>query len=114
MIGANFKASLYLTNGLKTDPLTVTPILYLSNGVPYALSPLKLEPSGTAIVDINQELANQGVAPYATLSGYAEVQYQWASAVLCAGVWNVDAVHSLIFTSGQWAPPLQLRSQSQR
>src|SRR5580693_9203520 len=37
MISANFKASLYLTNGLKTDPLTVIPTLYVSNGVRYTL-----------------------------------------------------------------------------
>ena len=32
MTSANMKSSLYLKNGLKTDPLTVTPILYLSKG----------------------------------------------------------------------------------
>ena len=77
MIDANTKASLYLKNGLKTSSLTVTPSLYLSNGVRYALSPVTLEPSGVAVVDINQGLAEHGIAPYARLYGYAEIDYQW-------------------------------------
>jgi hypothetical protein len=105
MIDANFKASLYITNGLRTDALTVTPALYLSNGVRYSLAPLTLEPSGTAIVDINQELAKQGIAPYATLSGYAEVQYSWPWAAICATIRNIDTVHSLIFTNSLQTPP---------
>lgn len=32
MTDSNWKASLHLKNGLKADPITVTPILYLSNG----------------------------------------------------------------------------------
>jgi hypothetical protein len=32
MTNPNMKASLYLKNGLKTDSVAVTPILYLSNG----------------------------------------------------------------------------------
>lgn len=76
-IDANFKSSLYLRNDVKTDPVTVTPTLYLSNGVQYTLAPVKLDPAGTAVVDINQALAAQGIAPYATLSGYVQLQYQW-------------------------------------
>jgi hypothetical protein len=38
MIDANFKSSIYLKNDLKIAPLTVTPILYLSNGKRYALA----------------------------------------------------------------------------
>lgn len=63
MIGANFKASLYLTNGLKTDPLTVAPALYLSNGVRYALDPVTLDPSGTAVIDIARDLPRKGSRP---------------------------------------------------
>ena len=68
-----WKAALYLKNGLKTDPITVTPVLYLSNGQRYPLPPVTLEPSGTAVVDIGQGLASVGIAPYATLCGYAEI-----------------------------------------
>jgi len=104
MIGANFKSSLYLRNDVKTDPITVSPILYLSNGVQYTLPPVKLEPAGTAVVDINQALAAQGLAPYATLSGYVELQYQWPWGAICATVRNIDTVHSLIFIYGLQPP----------
>lgn len=100
IIDANLKSSLYLRNDLKTDPLTVTPVLYLGNGNAYPLPPVILDPSGTATVDLNQALANQNIAPYASLSGYIELNYQWAWPTICAIVRNVDTTHSLIFTSG--------------
>jgi hypothetical protein len=57
------------------------------------------------VVSINQALANQGIAPYATLSGYVEIQYQWPWAAICGTVWDVDTTHSLIFTYGLQPPP---------
>jgi hypothetical protein len=109
MTDANWKAALYLKSGLKTDPVTVTPVLYLSNGQRYPLSPVTLEPSGTAIVDIGQALQSVGIAPYATLCGYAEIEYQWPWAAVSATVKNVDVVNSLIFIfalqpSADWHP----------
>jgi hypothetical protein len=98
MIDPNLKSSVYLKNDLKTSPLSVTPILWLSNGVKYSLPVVNLDPSGTAIVDINQSLAAQGVAPYATLMGYVEFDYQWPWPALCATIRNIDPVHSVIFT----------------
>jgi hypothetical protein len=77
-------------------PLTVTPILYLSNGHRYQLPDVKLEPAGVAVVNVNQALADQGLAPWATLRGYVEVEYKWPWDALCVTVRNVDAVHSLV------------------
>jgi hypothetical protein len=96
MIDANFKSSIFIKNGIKVAPLAVTPILYLSNGHRYELASINLEPSGVAVVDINQALADQGIAPWATLMGYVEVQYKWPWDALCVTVRNVDAVHSLV------------------
>ena len=98
MIDPNLKSSVYLKNDLKTSPLSVTPVLWLSNGVKYTLPVVNLEPSGTAIVDVNQSLASQGVAPYAALMGYVEFDYQWPWPALCATIRNIDPVHSVIFT----------------
>jgi hypothetical protein len=57
-------------------------------------------------VDINQALADQGLAPYGTLSGYVELDYQWPWDALCATVVNVDVAHSVIFNYGmQLASP---------
>ncbi len=99
MTNGYFKSALYLKNGLKTGPLTVTPALYLSNGVRLPLAPVTMEPSGTAIVDINQALVDHGIASRASLNGYAEISFQWAWDAVCATVRNVDTVHSLIFIS---------------
>jgi hypothetical protein len=78
MIDANFKSTLYLKNVVETDPVTVTPILYLSNGAKFSLPDVTLEPAGTAVIDINEGLRQQGIAPWATLVGYAEIQYSVA------------------------------------
>jgi hypothetical protein len=72
-------------------------ILYLSNGAKYALPEVRLEPAGTAIVDINVGLQSLGIAPYATLSGYVEIQYSWPWIPVCAMIRNVDTLHSIIF-----------------
>jgi hypothetical protein len=97
MIDADFKSRLYLRNVVETAAVTVTPILHLSNGEQYKLAPVQLEPAGTAVVDINAGLQNYGIAPYATLSGYVEVKYNWPWTPICATVQDLDVVHSLIF-----------------
>jgi hypothetical protein len=98
MIDANMKSYLHITNSLVTSSLSVTPVLWLSNGTKFSLPALKLDPSGTAVISINDALSAQGLAPYATLSGYVELDYQWPWPALCATVRNVDSVHSVIFT----------------
>jgi hypothetical protein len=55
MIDANFKSTISLRNYLTADPITVTPILYLSNGREYPLAPVTLEPSGIASISIRAE-----------------------------------------------------------
>ena len=118
MTDANWNSSIYLRNIVETDPITVTPILYLSNGTKYVLADVKLEPAGISILSINQALSKKGISSWATLSGYVELQYTWAWDPLCATIRNVDTVHSLIFTYGlrpitplslpllDWTPPV--------
>ena len=55
----------------------------------------RLEP---AVVSVNQALADKGIAPWATLIGYLEVQYTWPWDALCVTVRDLDTIHSLIFT----------------
>jgi hypothetical protein len=97
MTDANFKSSIYLTNNVAVSALTVTPALYLSNGKRLNLPAVSLEPSGTAVISINDALRNQGIAPWATLIGYVELDYSWPWDALCATVDSVDVVHSTIF-----------------
>jgi hypothetical protein len=111
LTGPSMRSSLYLRSDLKTDPLTVTPILYLSNGVRYSLPPVTIEPAGTAVIEIGQALEAQGVASYAKLYGYAEIEYQWHSAVFCATIKNVDALNSLVYTSNLQQPPESFPAQ---
>jgi hypothetical protein len=100
MIDSNFKSSVYIKNGIETSSVTVTPVLYLSNGVAYRLSDITLEPSGTSILDIGASLEKLGIAPYATLSGYIELQYDWPWDPICGTIRNFDPTHSLIFNYG--------------
>ena len=73
---------------------------------------LSLEASGTAIVDINAGLEQQGIASYATLSGYVELQYAWPWDPICAFIRDVDVAHSLIFTYGLQPSTSTAQSQS--
>ncbi len=98
MVDANFKSSIYISNSVKVAPITVTPVLYLSNGRKYQLSDVTLEPSGTAVVNLNQALADNGIAPWATLKGYVEIDYAWPWDALCVTVRSVDVQHSVIFS----------------
>ena len=112
MVDGNFRSSIHLRNGVETYPVTVTPILYLSNGVRYALPNVQLEPAGTAVVDINTALQSLGIAPYATLSGYVEIDYNWPWDPICATIRNLDVTHSLIFNYGfRSTKPIQLPNQ---
>jgi hypothetical protein len=94
------KSSVYVRSDLEISSLPVIPVLYLSNGVQLTLPAIELQPSGTAVININDALASQGIAPHARLSGYVELQYQWPWNALCATVSSVDAGHSVIFTYG--------------
>jgi len=114
MVDGNFRSSIYLKNGLETDPITATPTLYLSNGAQYALPSVQLEPSGTAVVDINAALQSLGIAPYATLSGYVEISYNWPWDPICATIRNLDVAHSLVFSYNfRSVKPLHLPGQPQ-
>ena len=96
----NYRAGLYLKNDVETSALTVTPVVYLANGAKYTLPDVQLEPAGSAVIDLNAGLAHLGIAPWAALSGYVEVQYRWPWDALCATVRNLDVVHSEQFNFG--------------
>jgi len=85
---------------VETSSIAATPILYLSNGAQYVLPAVTLPPGGISTVDINAALQSQGIAPYAPLFGYVEVQYSWPWDALCATVRNVDPAHSELFNFG--------------
>ena len=100
MLDPNMKSTIYLRNGMETDSLATTPVLYLSNGKKIVLPTVNLAPTATATVSIGDALRKQGIAPYANLKGYVELDYLSPFDPLCATVTSVDTVHSVIFTYG--------------
>lgn len=99
MTDANYKSSVYVRNVVESDPVTITPVLWLANGTKYTLPDVTIEPAGTAIIDINAGLQSKGISPWATLNGYVELQYSWPWDPLCATIRAVDVAHSLIYTT---------------
>jgi hypothetical protein len=83
MTDANFKSTIYIKNDLEASPITVTPVLYLSNGRELILQDVTLEAAATALVSINDALREEGIAPWATLLGYVEIRYRWPWDPVC-------------------------------
>jgi len=100
MVDPNLKSSLYIKNNVETSSLSVTPVLYLSNGKQIVLGAVTLDAAGTKVISINDALREQGIAPYAPLTGYVEIRYNWPWDALCVTVQNLDVAHSLISSSG--------------
>lgn len=82
----SYKSSVYVRSVVESDPITVTPILWLANGTKYTLPNVTIDPAGTAIIDINAGLQSKGISPWATLNGYVELQYSWPWDPLCATI----------------------------
>jgi hypothetical protein len=97
MIDANSRSTIYVKNVVETSAVTATPILFLSNGAKYILPELTLDPGGTGVVDVNASLQSLGIAPYATLMGYVEIDYNWPWVPICATIRILDTAHSVIF-----------------
>jgi hypothetical protein len=113
IVDRNYKSTVYIKNGVETSAVTVTPDLYLSNGVRYTLPDIQLEPAGTAVLDIGSSLQKLGIAPYATLNGYIELRYNFPWDPICATIRNLDATHSVVFSYGfRSSKPPQLPNQA--
>ncbi len=115
MTDTNVKASIYIRNTVETDVISVTPVLYLSNGASYTLPDVRVGAADIAIIDINSELQKQGVVGWATLSGYVELRYSWPWDPFCATIRNLDTAHSLILNYGLQSTlpaPLETRRTS--
>jgi hypothetical protein len=100
MLDPNMKSTLYVRNNIETKSMSATPVLYLSNGKRLVLPDISLAAAATVTVSIGDALLAQGIAPYANLRGYIELQYTSSYDPLCATIVSVDTVHSVIFTYG--------------
>lgn len=99
-IDNNYKSSVYIRNGVETSSITVSPVLYLSNGNQYTLPDISIKAAGNATLDIGSALDTLGIASYATLSGYIELKYEWPWDPICATIRNLDTTHSTIYNYG--------------
>lgn len=52
IVDAHFESILYLKNVVENASITVTPVVYLSNGTKYQLSAVQIAPSGVSKIDI--------------------------------------------------------------
>ncbi len=100
MLDSTTKSTVYMRNSNELVPLTVTPVLYLSNGRRIALPQLVVEPGLTATISLGDALQALNIAPYAPLTGYVALEYTSSYDPVCATVVSVDAVHSTVFTYG--------------
>jgi hypothetical protein len=62
MTDGSMRSRIHITNNLVISSLSVTPVLWLANGTRLPLPPIDLQPSGTAIVSVNQALTDQDIA----------------------------------------------------
>ncbi len=100
MTDPNYRSVLYVKNDVITSRLSVTPVLYLSNGAKYTLPPIQLDRAGTAVVNIDEALTQLGIASWASLYGYVELQYSRPWDALCVTIRNLDVIHSEQFNFG--------------
>lgn len=112
MVDANFKSAIQIKNLVETSAVTVSPILYLSNGTKYTLAGVQLAPGGIATVDVNAAIQTLNIASLGSLSGYVELDYNWPWVPICATIRDVDVTHSLMLYYG-FIPsaPIQLPNQ---
>lgn len=112
IVDSHFQSNIYLKNIVETSAIPVTPVLHMSDGTVHRLPDVLLEPAGIANIDISASLETLGIVPNATLSGWVELQYNWAWDPLCAMIRVLDTTRSLIFTFG-FGTPESMASQSQ-
>lgn len=96
----NFESALIIKNVLEITPITVTPVLYMADGTEYVLSPVDLDASGVATVNINFALqaVPPNIQPHVSTYGSAAIRYSWSwVAAVIATVQTIDEVRSLTF-----------------
>jgi hypothetical protein len=104
----SFESELQISNRLATDSILVHPALTLDNGSVFTLKDINLQPSGTAVVNINGEL--NSVVPSAVLAhhqfGTISLSYDWHwEGAISAEVQNIDSTRSLSYVSSLQPEP---------
>ncbi len=96
-----YASKIHISNVLITGPLVVTPTLYMSDGTPYQLQPVRVPVAGTYEINVNDALyaAPPAVADHLSDYGSASLSYQHESAGhLLAFMEIIDVGPSVIFS----------------
>lgn len=119
-IDNGFQPMFMLKNALEIAPITVTPVLFMEDGTEYDLTPVQLDPSGTAMVNIRDALqvAPPNVQSHISTYGSASMRMQWAwPGAVRGAIRNTDEIRGLIYQTHLQADtatthnPLALQAQ---
>lgn len=99
-VDGNFVSTLRVKNELVVASLDVTPVLYMSDGTPYALPPVHVAVAGVALVNINDALTKVPAKIAGHLSQFGNVELHWrytSAGHVVASVEMLNIPQSLIF-----------------
>lgn len=102
-----FVSTIHIKNELIATPLTVIPVIYMSDGTAVNLNPRHVPAGGEMDVNINRAIAKRALAINGHLSsfGNAELLYDWTSPGHIVGSMQIlNLAQSLIFTDS-FEPP---------
>ncbi len=110
-----FVSKMRLKNALVTGPLEVGPVLYMSDGTEYVLTPVNVPPAGVISLNINQLLAQAppSVMTHISTFGSASLTYRHPSGGhLIATVSMQDTSRSLVLSYPFTESPVSRRRSS--
>lgn len=111
----NFESTLELKNVLVNQALMATPIIYMSDGTPYELKPVALQPAGVATVNIGTALADLPayLEPHRSSFGMVGVKFSWSwPAAVLGMVRSVDETAMVSFQSSLHADLNDVHAQT--
>ncbi|MBZ5536142.1 MAG: Ig-like domain-containing protein [Acidobacteriia bacterium] len=94
-----FEATLRIKNELLTDPLSVTPVLFMADGTEYDLPPVTIGSADVVSVEINAALraAPAWLRPHISEFGSALLRFEWNWNAVSGLVQNLDKIRSLTY-----------------
>ncbi len=98
-VDGGFVSTIQIKNSLIVGPAVVTPVLYMADGTPYELPPVRLATAGIAAVNVNQALAQAPphISAHVSQYGSAALRYTGLSMSVLASMEILDPSRSLIF-----------------
>jgi hypothetical protein len=101
-VDGNFQATLRMRNVSLLDPITVSPVLYMSDGLSYEIAPITIPAASISSININDALASAPTARSVHFSQYGNVAVRFIAdspSRVSASVELLDSVSSISFVS---------------